>query len=137
MPSIGFFIPEAPTVYVKLPVDPAGYGAISCRYDELELRVVFTYFDEVSSDDKVGVLAFSYCISFYVIENSTRPEFGLPSSDVVYLLDPISFRGRMFQGYCFEFSDSSQTYVVYSESCEVELNSTNAERGHSPDRTAL
>jgi hypothetical protein len=108
-------------IYCKLPVDPAGYGDVSCSYKDLALVIQFQYFDTQKRSDRIGVISFGYCISFFVIESSQSVSFLPPTMNVIYVAPPISFRERDFTGYCVEFSNSGQTYLAYAESCNVSL----------------
>lgn len=119
LPRIAVEIPNAPALLVRLPIDPAGYGGISCRYEDLDLEVKFAFFCDVSKREKTGVVMFEYCPSFFLVDQNCTDEFFPPSDDAIYLIDTISSAGREFQGYMISFSNSRSTYIVYAKDCKV------------------
>lgn len=121
MQPLSIDLSKVSKLHCRLPVDPAGYGDVSCSYKDLTLNLQFQYFDTHKRSDRVGRIILGYCISFFVIESSQNIAFLPPTTDIIYVVPPISFRERDFAGYCVEFSNSGQTYLAYAESCNLSL----------------
>jgi|SRR5690606_6150061 hypothetical protein len=119
MPNISIDVPDAPALLVSLPIDSAGYGSISCRYENIDFEIKFTYFCETSNQENIGTIMFNYCTSFFLVDQNCTDEFFPPSDDAIYLINTISSADREFQGYMVSFSNSRSTYIVYAKDCKV------------------